>query len=193
MWQVQWGVALGWLVFAVAGCDAGEPAAPSAGSKASPDAGEDWDAAMGGTGSAYIAMVEGVDCARFRTDSQRPACPGGTLDEACELAHEGGAECPRQIGDPQAWACMGRLASQRTELVCNTCGGINVEQRAGFEGSTLSFSFSARGELLGIIHRVVDDRASAACARGDGVWGDACPASEDSAARAAYGLCPVTR
>ena len=175
-WQVQGGVALGVLVLALAGCDPAEAAAPSAGSNASPDAGEDRDAAVGGTGSVETALVEGVDCARFRTGPPRPACSEGTLDEACERARELGLECPRHIGDPQAWACVGSLSMPRSELVCNTCGGINVEQRTGFEGSTLSFSFSARGELLGVISSGLNRSASGPCMQVDAVWGDACPA-----------------
>lgn len=97
---------------------------------------------------------------------------------------------PSGIGHPEDWACDSPGAP--VELVCNTCGGINVESRFGFEGEVLSFSFSANGQLLGIISSGGNPTPKSCSYRFTTV-GDACLASEERDARAAVSLCPQKR
>jgi hypothetical protein len=146
------------------------------------DDGVQADAAM-----TYTAMVEGVECARFRREPRPWTCTERTLDEQCDELRGLGVECPWTIQDPRGWACS-LSQDGRVELVCNTCGGVNVEHRYGWEGEVNTFSFSAGGELLGLI--VASAGTSRICRSPEAVVGDPCPAAADSGARAVRGLCP---
>jgi hypothetical protein len=176
------------LIYALGGCHDAETPTLMDASVAPADSGGHGDATVADAASTYTAMVEGVECARFRVKHEPWACNDGSLDEACARVQDLRMGCPWTIGDPRTWWCSDLPGTSRSELVCNTCGGVNVEDRHGLDGEVFSFSFSASGKLIGLI--TVNFPRSETCMGPVKIMGDPCPAATDLAARAAVSLCP---